>query len=209
MIDGREKKGNKTKEALLNATISLIAENGLEALSANSIAKKANVSKASVFHHFGSMESIQQEAFIYSDVLMNDALAKIYNESIETDSFSDIMIKYFLFFIDEQNKEYLILINVQMQFLVKASYDQEFEDLIFSKDSEKTPFDLFELLLNDFYGDKLTPSDIELVDDLIVTYINGFATFLISTTDKKWLLSLWKEQIKMTEIYIQTLIDKK
>ena len=62
MIDGREKKGSKTKEALLNATITLIAENGLEALSANSIAKKANVSKASVFHHFGSMETIQQEA---------------------------------------------------------------------------------------------------------------------------------------------------
>lgn len=209
MIDGREKKGNKTKEALLNATISLIAENGMEALSASSIAKKANVSKASVFHHFGSMETIQQEAFIFSDVLMNEALEQIYNESKETDSFSDIMLKYFLFFIDENNKEYLNLINVQMQFLVKASYDQEFENLIFSKDSEKTPFDLFELVLNDFYGDKLSPSDIELVDDLIVTYINGFVTFLISMADKEWLLSLWKEQIKMTEIYIQSLLDKK
>lgn len=209
MIDGRGKKGNKTKEALLNATISLIAENGIEALSANSIAKKANVSKASVFHHFGSMENIQQEAFIFSDVLMNEALEQIYNESKETDSFSDIMLKYFLFFIDEYNKEYLNLINVQIQFSVKASYDKEFEDLIFSKDSDKTPFDLFELLLHDFYGDRLTPSDIELVDDLIVTYINGFATFLISKADKEWLLSLWKEQIKMTEIYIQSLIDKK
>lgn len=98
MIDGREKKGNKTKEALLNATISLIAENGIEALSASSVAKRANVSKASVFHHFGSMETIQQEAFILSDILMNEALEQIYNESKETDSFSDIMLKYFLFF---------------------------------------------------------------------------------------------------------------
>ncbi|QQP14530.1 TetR/AcrR family transcriptional regulator [Lysinibacillus agricola] len=209
MIDGREKKGNKTKEALLNATISLIAENGIEALSASSIAKKANVSKASVFHHFGSMETIQQEAFIFSDVLMNEALEQIYNKSKETDSFSDIMLKYFLFFIDENNKKYLNLINVQMQFVVKSSYDQEFDDLIFNQDREKTPFDLFELLLNDFYGDQLTPSDIELINDLIVTYLNGFATFLISVEDTEWLISLWKEQIKMTEIYIQSLLDKK
>ncbi|WP_201782205.1 TetR/AcrR family transcriptional regulator, partial [Paenibacillus xylanivorans] len=91
MIDGREKKGNKTKEVLLNATITLIAENGLEALSSNSIAKKANVSKASVFHHFGSMETIQQEAFIYADVLMGEALEQIYQEAMKTDSFADIM----------------------------------------------------------------------------------------------------------------------
>jgi len=209
MIDGREKKGNKTKEALLNATISLIAENGIEALSASSIAKRANVSKASVFHHFGSMETIQQEAFILSDILMNEALEQIYNESKETDSFSDIMLKYFLFFIDEKKKEYLHLINVQLQFVVKSSYDKEFDDLIFNQDRDKTPFDLFEVLLNDFYGDQLTPSDIELINDLIVTYLNGFATFLISLEDREWIISLWKEQIKMTEIYIQSLIDKK
>ena len=209
MIDGREKKGNKTKEALLNATISLIAENGIEALSASSVAKRANVSKASVFHHFGSMETIQQEAFILSDLLMNEALEQIYNESKETDSFSDIMLKYFLFFIDEKNKEYLHLINVQLQFVVKSSYDKEFDDLIFNQDRDKTPFDLFEVLLNDFYGDQLTPSDIELINDLIVTYLNGFATFLISLADREWIISLWKEQIKMTEIYIQSLIDKK
>ena len=209
MIDGRGKKGNKTKEALLNATISLIAENGLEALSASSIAKKANVSKASVFHHFGSMETIKQEAFIFSDVLMNEALEQIYTESKETDSFSDIMLKYFLFFIDENNNKYLNLINVQMQFVVKSSYDKEFDDLIYNKDREKTPFDLFELLLNDFYGDQLTPTDIELINDLIMTYLNGFATFLISLEDTEWLVSLWKEQIKMTEIYIQSLLDKK
>ncbi len=209
MIDGREKKGNKTKEALLNATISLIAENGIEALSASSVAKRANVSKASVFHHFGSMETIQQEAFILSDILMNEALEQIYNESKETDSFSDIMLKYFLFFIDEKNKEYLHLINVQLQFVVKSSYDKEFDDLIFNQDRDKTPFDLFEVLLNDFYGDQLTPSDIELINDLIVTYLNGFATFLISLADREWIISLWKEQIKMTEIYIQSLIDKK
>ena len=74
-------------------------ENGIESLSASSIAKRANVSKASVFHHFGSMETIQQKAFILSDTLMNEALEQIYNESKETDSFSDIMLKYLLFFM--------------------------------------------------------------------------------------------------------------
>ncbi|OAB41888.1 TetR/AcrR family transcriptional regulator [Paenibacillus glacialis] len=207
MIDGREKKGNKTKEVLLNATITLIAENGLEALSANSIAKKANVSKASVFHHFGSMETIQQEAFIFADVLMSEALEQIYQEAKETDSFADIMLKYFLFFIEEKNKDYLNLINVQMQFVLKSSYDTEFEEIIFGKDSEKTPFDFFEILVGDFYGDTLDANDLELVNDLIIILINGFTTFLISKADKEWLFSLWKENIKMIEIYVHSLIE--
>ncbi|MGO4699259.1 TetR/AcrR family transcriptional regulator [Paenibacillus sp. 2TAB26] len=207
MIDSREKKGNKTKEALLHATVTLIAENGLEVLSANSIAKKANVSKASVFHHFGSMETIQQEAFFYADVLMGEALEQIYQEVKETDSFADIMLKYFLFFIEKKNKDYLNLINVQMQFLVKSSYDTEFDELIYGKDSEKTPFDFFEILVNDFYGDTLDANDLELVNDLLGTYINGFSTFFISKADTEWLVLLWKENIKMIEIYIQSLIE--
>lgn len=207
MIDSRKKKGNGTKEALLHATITLIAENGLEALSANSIAKKANVSKASVFHHFGSMETIQQEAFIFADVLMSEALEQIYQETKETDSFADIMLKYFLFFIEEKNKEYLNLINTQMQFVVKSSYDSEFDELIYGKGSKKTPFDFFEILVDDFYGDILDANDLVLVNDLLVIYINGFATFLISQADTEWLVSLWKENIKIIEIYIQSLIE--
>ncbi|AZS15549.1 TetR/AcrR family transcriptional regulator [Paenibacillus lutimineralis] len=209
MTDGREQKGNKTKEALLHATIALIAENGLEALSANSIAKKANISKASVFHHFGSMETIQQEAFILTDSLMGEALEEIYQNARGTDSFADIMLKYFLFFIDEKNNDYLNLINVQMQFVMKSSYDTEFEELVFGKDSEKTPFDFFEILVNDFYGDKLDANDLELVNDLIIVHINGFAAFLISKADQEWLVSIWKENIKMIENYIESLIESK
>lgn len=209
MTDGREQKGNKTKEALLLATIALIAENGLEALSATSIAKKANISKASVFHHFGSMETIQQEAFILTDSLMGEALEEIYQNARGTDSFADIMLKYFLFFIDEKNNDYLNLINVQMQFVMKSSYDTEFEELVFGKDSEKTPFDFFEILVNDFYGDKLDANDLELVNDLIIVHINGFAAFLISKADQEWLVSIWKENIKMIENYIESLIESK
>ncbi|WP_185903395.1 TetR/AcrR family transcriptional regulator [Lysinibacillus sphaericus] len=51
MINGR-KEGNKTKEALLNTTISLIAKNGIETLSASSIAKRTNGRKGSVYYHF-------------------------------------------------------------------------------------------------------------------------------------------------------------
>ncbi|MFB6367448.1 TetR/AcrR family transcriptional regulator [Paenibacillus elgii] len=207
MMDGREKKGMQTKKALLNATITLIAEKGLEALSASSIAKKANVSKASVFHHFDSMETIQQEAFIFADVLMHEALERIYQEAKGKDSFAEIMLKCFLFFMEENNKDYLNLINVQMQFVVKSSYDMEFEELIYGQESEKTPFDFFETLVDDFYGDKLDAKDLELVNDLLLTYINGFATFFISMANKEWLISLWKENIKMIEIYIQSLIE--
>lgn len=94
-----------------------------------------------------------------------------------------------------------------MQFVLKSSYDTEFEEIIFGKDSEKTPFDFFEILVGDFYGDTLDANDLELVNDLIIILINGFTTFLISKADKEWLVSLWKENIKMIEIYIHSLIE--
>ena len=162
------------------------------------------VSKASVFHHFGSMETIEQEAFILTDLLMGEALEQIYQNARETDSFADIMLKYFLFFIEEKNNYYLNLINVQIQFVMKSSYDTEFEELVFGKDSEKTPFDFFEILVNDFYGDKLDANDLKLVNDLIVVHINGFAAFLISKADQEWLVSIWKENIKIIENYIES-----
>ena len=150
------------------------------------------------------METIEQEAFILTDLLMGEALEQIYQNARETDSFADIMLKYFLFFIEEKNNYYLNLINVQIQFVMKSSYDTEFEELVFGKDSEKTPFDFFEILVNDFYGDKLDANDLKLVNDLIVVHINGFAAFLISKADQEWLVSIWKENIKIIENYIES-----
>ncbi|MNO17140.1 hypothetical protein D3C76_68330 [compost metagenome] len=53
------------------------------------------------------METLQQEAFIFADALMSEAHQQIYQAAKETESFADIMLKYFLFFIEEKNKDYL------------------------------------------------------------------------------------------------------
>jgi AcrR family transcriptional regulator len=57
-IDSRVKKGMETRDRILQAAIDLITEKGPKFLSAGNIAKKVEISKSSIFHHFKSVEEI-------------------------------------------------------------------------------------------------------------------------------------------------------
>lgn len=56
--DLRTEKGKKTRQEILAAAFSLLVEEGPSALTAGKLAKKASVSKASLFHHFDSVDDI-------------------------------------------------------------------------------------------------------------------------------------------------------
>lgn len=58
----RTKAGERTRAAILDATIALLGREGSEAFSASTLAKEAGVSKATLFHHFGTIEDIPYEA---------------------------------------------------------------------------------------------------------------------------------------------------
>ncbi len=59
----RTKAGEQTRIAILEATLRLLGRDGPEAFSASTLAKEAGVSKATLFHHFGSLGEIPLEAF--------------------------------------------------------------------------------------------------------------------------------------------------
>ena len=56
------RKPNKRQD-IVEAAIGLLAEGGGEALTASSLAERAGVSKANVFHHFARLDDIVLEAF--------------------------------------------------------------------------------------------------------------------------------------------------
>lgn len=60
MLNSTTKIGKSTdcRQTLLKTAVSLFAEKGFEAVSMRMIAERANISKANVFHHFGSKESL-------------------------------------------------------------------------------------------------------------------------------------------------------
>jgi len=50
--------GEKTRKEILDAALSLLGRGGLDAFSAGALAREASVSKATVFHHFSSVDDI-------------------------------------------------------------------------------------------------------------------------------------------------------
>lgn len=56
--DGRCERGARTKSAIIKATMELLVANGPGALTAGNLAKQAEISKASLFHHFKNMDDV-------------------------------------------------------------------------------------------------------------------------------------------------------
>lgn len=59
----RTKAGDRTRSAILDATLRVLGRGGPDSFSASTLAKEAGVSKATLFHHFGSIEDIPLAAF--------------------------------------------------------------------------------------------------------------------------------------------------
>jgi AcrR family transcriptional regulator len=54
----RTNAGDRTRIGILDATLRLLGRAGPDAFSASTLAKEAGVSKATLFHHFGSLDEI-------------------------------------------------------------------------------------------------------------------------------------------------------
>src|SRR4051812_5724353 len=57
--DGRRRRGNATRESILQAAADLASVEGLEGVSIGRLATELNMSKSGLFAHFGSKEELQ------------------------------------------------------------------------------------------------------------------------------------------------------
>ncbi|NBI29854.1 TetR/AcrR family transcriptional regulator [Chengkuizengella marina] len=76
-------KSIKKKEHILQSTIELIADIGLERLSINKVVNKANVSKGGFYYYFSNIDELIKETFIFS---INNSLEEMkieYGVSLE------------------------------------------------------------------------------------------------------------------------------
>ena len=58
MEDGRRARGAATRQRIVEASVSLIATKGLAGVSGATLSQAADVSKATVFHHFPSIDEV-------------------------------------------------------------------------------------------------------------------------------------------------------
>ncbi len=55
--------GEETRKGILDAALKLLGSGGSDAFSAGALAREANVSKATIFHHFASVDDVLLAAF--------------------------------------------------------------------------------------------------------------------------------------------------
>lgn len=62
-MDGRKKKGQKTRQAILDAAEIILRDKKTSTLSTRAIARRAGISQSSLYHHFAGLEEIVLACF--------------------------------------------------------------------------------------------------------------------------------------------------
>lgn len=105
-----------TRSAIIDAAVALLGREGAEGFSASALAREVGVSKATLFHHFASLDEIPLAAF---DRLIGQILDTAPDEGVRLDE----MLARFgegTFAIVEERREFL---GAYLVFLGKAMFD--------------------------------------------------------------------------------------
>lgn len=117
----RTKAGDRTRTAILEATLKLLGRAGPDGFSASTLAKEAGVSKATLFHHFGSIEEIPLAAF-----------EQFWLQSLAPDSRNPVSARDYLEDLGQQlfkmSRKHAELLRAQVVFVTKAVFDSRLRD---------------------------------------------------------------------------------
>lgn len=92
--DGRLSRGMTRKAKLLDASLSIVAESGANALTHRAVAKRAQVSLASVTYHFPSSDDLRRSTFEYAGSRIGMQFVGLVNSSLDIESLPEICANF-------------------------------------------------------------------------------------------------------------------
>lgn len=108
--------GEQTRKEILKAVLTLMGRGGPDAVSAGALSKEASVSKATIFHHFASVDKILLAAFDW-------------RQSLELEGEQSTTARDYLNGLGEQllraAQDDPTLLKAQAAFVARAMFDQE------------------------------------------------------------------------------------
>jgi AcrR family transcriptional regulator len=108
--------GEETRKGIVDAALQLLGRGGLDAFSARALAQEASVSKATIFHHFGSVDEILLAAFDW-------------RQSLELEGSQQPSARAYLDDIGQQlvraAQDDPVLLKARAVFVTKAIFDHE------------------------------------------------------------------------------------
>ena len=125
--DQRTIKGLETKNNIIQASIEILAEQGVEGLSAKKISDALKISKSNIFHHFKSVDMILEQVF---DSILMAMVEPIKNHSFESPRDFFIFMGQGIYKIDSQERKIYIVL---FQFYTLSLYNKKYQTMLINQ----------------------------------------------------------------------------
>ncbi|MGX7205239.1 TetR/AcrR family transcriptional regulator [Enterococcus pingfangensis] len=165
-MDGFERRTEEKKKRVLQAAFDLInSDTGVENLTIDEVAKKANVGKTSIFKYFGSKENLIHEVFIRSMEEMGDNAKKVMAKNAPFEETLIAMSQVKIEYLDKINKQF---------YLDLMKYYTKKEDSGFTRMMEDYTKQSFGIMLDLFHrGRKEGKVDLKYSDEFLMLYFQA------------------------------------
>ncbi|MDC7125893.1 MAG: TetR/AcrR family transcriptional regulator [Spirochaetales bacterium] len=178
--DKRVIKGKETSSTIIESAIDIISESGIDGVSAGNIARRAGISKSSIFHHFSSVDDIRLKVL---NTITERMLGIMQNEAISSiDEFLDI-IEAMLF---NNDQEYQKTSRVFFAFYHASLFSKSYAE-VFNNFLNQTIKELEAILKNL----DIKPSYTIDTARLIIATLDGLSIQINITKDTKTYYASW------------------
>ncbi len=167
MRDKRKQRGEKTRQAILNATEEIINLANGDSFSTRTIAQKANISQSTLYHHFSGVEEI-----------LISCLKERAIEALKTDHAKnfDCLHKYLEFLIQISINSLQAIQNVALAVKEKANRrvinDPDFRQMLFDMGLEF--IGKLKLIIRTFFNSEISEERLDLAVYTFSMFRDGF-----------------------------------
>ncbi|WP_018932403.1 TetR/AcrR family transcriptional regulator [Gracilibacillus lacisalsi] len=184
--DLRITKGNETKERILVASMTIIAEEGIEGLSAKKIADLLGISKSNIFHHFGSVDSILDTIFEHILVDLVEPVKTYQGKDLE--GFFLFLGESIYSLSDEERLSYSVLFH----FYNTCLHNEKYRDYLLKAKHEVV--DAIATQLSHYSTQE--KERLFKVSEMIIMTLDGYGLHSLLESDVVTFKEIWTLQIK-------------
>ena len=166
--------GEETRKEILNAALTLLGRGGPDAFSAGALAREVNVSKATIFHHFASVDEILLAACDW-------------RQSLELEGHQPTSARAYLDGLGQQLVRAAqgdpILLKAQAVFVTRAIFDREINARL-----SKGVADMHRLVVEALRArlpSNVSDAEIESIARLAEMALHGLMINLVTLTDER------------------------
>ncbi len=186
--DGRAKKGEHTRNRILRAAAELLGEVGVDGFSASALAKRAGISKGTIFHHFQNLDEVPLEVL---ETLLSQELL----DSLQIHTSFPVYLEHFGGITLATAREQGMFLRVYITFFARALHDERYRQRIKARISE-THVRMCAALGERLDG-HLAASEVQAITDLTQATLDGLVLRYLLDADEQVFTRAWSLLVQL------------